>query len=41
MKNEIMFGFLEFGYDFCGLIFQQRETDYNGLSFGDKFNGNL
>lgn len=41
MKNEIRFGYLEFGCDFYGLIFQQKEADYNGLSSGDKFTGNL
>lgn len=41
MKNETRFGYLEFGCDFYELIFQQREADYNGLSFGDKFTDNL
>jgi len=41
MKNEIRFSYLEFGYNFYGLIFQQRESDYSGRSFGDKCTGNL
>ena len=34
VKNEIRFSYLEFRYDFYGLIFQQRESDYMACHLG-------